>query len=108
MGSVGCDVGRNPLVEELRAGDDRFDHWVEMIAAGRKFLAHAGDDGIVGGEERATQRVREQLAAEILDKLVLHFRAEISLQTRETRALTAVGKYGARLGGPPGKVGGAH
>src|SRR5215475_8507181 len=73
------DLRRTTFVAELTAVDNGFDHWGEAVFMRRKRGPHLLHRWIVGEQQRATERVRQQLAAEIVDEVVLAIIANVGL-----------------------------
>ena len=83
---------RDAPVQELRAGDDRLDQAAESVAVGREPLPLSSIVSSSDGMQAASQRVGQQLAAEVVDKFVLPLFVEISAQAVEPVSLAAAGK----------------
>ena len=104
---LACSFARVVLatpIEELRAGDDRLDQAAEAVAVGREPLAHGLDGRIVRGQQAAPQGVGQQLAAEVVDELVLALLGEVAAQAVEARPLAAVGEGRAGIDRPAAEV----
>src|SRR3954447_12166073 len=66
-----------PFVQELGTGHDGFHQWTDTVAVSGGGVSHLQDGGLVRKHQRAAQRVREQLAADIVDELVLAVFADV-------------------------------
>src|SRR5204862_5192924 len=64
-------------VQELRAGDNDLYQGREAITARRQRGRHLFDDRFVGELQRAAKSVGEQLAAQIVQEVVLPMRADV-------------------------------
>src|SRR5437868_4517730 len=99
-------LGRNrlgaALVEELATGDDALDGRLEAVAAGREPAVHVLDQRLVGDQQAAPERVREQLAAEVVDEIGLAVIADVPAEPRQSFTLAAAREGRARVGGPAG------
>src|SRR5437867_5661905 len=86
-----------PLVQELRTRDDRLDEAAERIPVGYKPSPHFVEGFLVRQQQAAAQRVRVQLATQIVEEVILPPVAQILAQARQLLAILAVGKYCARF-----------
>src|SRR5262245_5630752 len=92
------------LVQELRSGNDRLDKGPETIAVGSEFFAEGRHGGLVRRNQASPQRIREELAAEIIDELVLALLVQVAAQPVHSRSLAAVGKCRLVFDRPPAEV----
>src|SRR5262249_10526797 len=65
------------FVEEVRARDDRFDQDAEPMTGTLEAGAHFAQGDIIRQDQRATEGVSEQLAAEVIDELVLTLSSQV-------------------------------
>ena len=96
------------FIPELRAQDDGFDQRIKTIALRGKIGLHGIDQRFVGELQRPIERVSEQLAAKVVDELVLAMIADEIAQTFKANAVDAAGIGDGGIDGPPGQVFGAH
>src|SRR3954467_7869440 len=66
-------------VEELRAGHDCLDQRIELIAGCPHPRLHVRNDRIIGQLERAAKRIRQQLAADVFEEVLLPLRLDVGL-----------------------------
>src|SRR6201996_3995591 len=109
----GCYLSRsrgrwNSFVPELRAQDNGFYHRVKAISLGGQVGLHGIDQRFIGELQRAIERVTEQLAAKIVDELVLPVFADEIAQTLKANAVDVAGISHGRIDGTPGQVFSAH
>src|ERR1700691_2928616 len=80
----GCYLGRKcwySFIPGLWAHDNGFDHRIKIIAVAGKIGLHGIHQRFIGELQRPIQRVTEQLAAKIVDELVLPMIADKIPQT---------------------------
>src|SRR5688572_11250370 len=92
---------------KLRARHDAFDDAVETVAVAGQRRAHRVDRGLVRQHQAAVERIREQLARQVVHKVVLPMRAEVVAQTRQSVSARAAGEGGRRVDGPAAQILGA-
>src|SRR4030095_12223181 len=71
---------------------------------GSQFVAHTLDGGFIGEHETAAESVDQHLAAQIVDKIILAMRTDVSAQAIESRSFAAVRKCGTGVHWPPGEI----
>src|SRR5262249_22706358 len=71
------------FIAELWTGYDGLDHRMEAVAIGGERGAHLIDQRLVGEQQRAAERVDEQLAAHVVEKVVLAAFANVGLDAFE-------------------------
>src|SRR4051794_37188384 len=77
---------------ELAALEDRFDRRREAVVVDRKPLLHFREERLIGKLNAATERIAEQLAAELSNKGAAPSHGEVVSQARQAVDLLAVGK----------------
>ena len=100
--------GFDPLVPELRAGDDRLDQAAEAAAVGRQPRSHGVDRRVVRRDQAPPEGVGQQLAAEVVDELLAALRLEVGAEPLDARPLAAAGerRRGCRPAGRRGRLSG--
>src|SRR5262245_25569809 len=83
---------RRALRAELRTRDDALDQAVETIAVALELHVHLLERWFVRKHEAATERVGEELAAEIVDEIVLAMLAHVGAQALQARTFGTAGK----------------
>src|SRR5579872_3046726 len=81
-----------PLVQKLRACHDRFDEAAEAIAVCRQALPHGVQRRPIRQLQAASQRVREELTAQVVEKVLLPFVAQVGTQSVQSFPIFAVGE----------------
>src|SRR5438045_9142379 len=90
---------RPAAVEELRAEDDCLDQGTELIARGTHPRLHVRHDRIIGQLQRAAKGIRQQLAADVLEEVLLTLRLDVGLDAPEPGARDAARERGRRVDG---------
>src|SRR5438445_285000 len=81
-----------PPLPELLAGHDRLHQTAEGIAIRLELRLHRGDGLVVRRDEAPAEGVGEELAAQVVEVIVLPFLLEVSPQAGEAVAVLAVGE----------------
>src|SRR4029077_17412363 len=93
-----------PLVQELRAGDNRLDESLHPVAIGGKPGTHPLDHDLIRKHGASSKGVGEHFATEIVHEVLLTSPGKVGLQTFQAGAGAVVGEAHARLDGPTAKV----
>src|SRR5262245_15591672 len=75
-----------------------------MTAIGCKVGAHIVEDGVVGKQQASPECVCQQLAAQVVEKVLLTVFAQVLLQPVESGAFAATGKCRASVHRPAGQI----
>src|SRR5580698_9525789 len=95
---------RDSFVSELRAHDNGFHHRIEAVAVRGQVGLHAMDQRFVGELQRAIERVTEQLAAKVVEELILPVIADEVAQAVKTNSVDVAGIGDGGINGPTGQV----
>src|SRR5215467_3384456 len=83
---------RTSSVDELRAGDNGFHQLAEAVAVGGEDGSHTFHCDFVGEHQRTAKSIGEQLAAEVIDKIILAVFADVRSYTFNSRSFSSAGK----------------
>src|SRR4051794_36458198 len=101
---VGKSSCASPFGPELGTPDDRVDQGFETILVGGELAAHFLERRLVGEDQAAAERIREQLAAEIVDEVLLSMVADVGAEAVEAVTLAAAGELGLSVDCAAGEV----
>src|SRR5579884_2672922 len=86
MSSPLCDLIPPPLVQELRAGDNRLDQCIQPVIGVGDFFVDLADQLIGGRDGAAAQGVGQQLADKVLREILLAVLADVAAEAVESLA----------------------
>src|SRR5262249_5428685 len=92
------------FVQELRGRDDRLDQAAERVVVGRQSVPYLGERWLVRQQQAAPQGIRQQLATQVLDKIILSLVTQVRTQAFQAIALGSLGEGRKGLDRAPAQV----
>ena len=96
------------LIPKLRAQDDGFDQRIKSVPLLGKIVLHGIDQRFIRKLQRPVKRVTEQLAAKVVDELILTMIADKLAQTLKPNPVDAAGIGDRGIDRPACQVFGPH